>query len=1062
MSTHSNLKPGDHVYLIDGSGYIFRAYHALPPLTRKSDGLPVGAVQGFCNMLWKLLEETKADKKPTHLAVIFDHSSKSFRNDFYADYKAHRPDPPADLRPQFGLIREATKAFNVACVEQENYEADDLIATYTRLAVEAGATVRIVTSDKDLMQLIEPGVELLDTMKDKAIGPQEVLEKFGVTPDKVVDVQAILGDSVDNVPGVQGVGGKSAGPLIRAAGSLEAILNDPEGVKAKIRAEYDEIIFQINAAAGEDVKLGAGGQLAKIAMEKFNLAVPKTDKKGNATLDTGGVEELARQGHMFFKLVVLAKELQKCPATIDAVLAQADQARISKRLVTLDQHVPLIHDIGSFAVDHPKASELIGFLKAMEFVSFTKKIAGVLEAEMGAIEASHVPFKFWPPGGGVPVVAKPDGVAVAQSEQSPAAPSRKSDQTLPILPSDDEAEAALKSIPVEHARYETVTSIEQLELWVARAFAQGYVCVDTESDSLDAMQANLVGVSMALQPGEACYIPLAHRGEGDGLFSGGMLEGQIDKIRALEVLKPLFESPHVLKIGQNLKYDMLLLKQLGIFVAPVDDTMLLSYVIESGDVGHGMDELSERHLGHKPIAFKDVAGSGKSGVTFDRVAIDRATAYAAEDADITLRLWMLLKPRLLRMHKVSVYETLERPLIPVLMAMENEGVEIDRNVLAKLSQEFGTKQQAFETEIHQLAGQPFNIGSPKQLGDILFGKMGLPGGRKTATGAWSTDSDTLDDLANQGIDLAKRVLDWRQLAKLRSTYTEALPNFIHPKSGRVHTSYAMASTSTGRLSSTDPNLQNIPVRTDDGRRIRTAFVAPQGSKLISADYSQIELRVLAHIADIPQLKKAFADGLDIHAMTASEMFNVPIEGMESAVRRRAKAINFGIIYGISAFGLANQLSIGREEAGDYIRTYFARFPGIRDYMDATKKFARENKYVETIFGRRMHFPRIGSPNPSEKAFLERASINAPIQGSAADIIRRAMIRMTPALKEAGLKARMLLQVHDELIFECPDDEVEITCKLVQKIMVEAPEPALKLTVPLQVDARAARNWDEAH
>ncbi len=981
MATFSDLKQGDHVYLIDGSGYIFRAYHALPPLTRKSDGLPVGAVQGFCNMLWKLLEETKADKRPTHLAVIFDYSSKSFRNDFYADYKAHRPDPPADLRPQFGLIREATKAFNVACVEQENYEADDLIATYTRQASEAGATVVIVTSDKDLMQLVKPGVVLLDTMKDKEISDAEVFEKFGVTPDKVIEVQALAGDSVDNVPGVPGIGIKTGAELINQYGDLETLL----------------------ARAGE-------------------------------------IKQQKRRENL---------------------IAYAEQALISKRLVTLDTHVPLTHDIGSFAVDHPRASDLIGFLKAMEFVSFTKKIAGVLQADMGAIEPSHVPYRFWPPEGAVVPAPQPASAAEADAVK-PAPANAAGDQTLPVRPSDEEAEAALRAIPIDHAKYETVTTSERLQEWVARAFAHGYVCVDTESDSLDAMQANLVGVSMALVPGEACYIPFAHRGEGDGLFSDGVLAGQIAKDEALKILKPLFEAPHVLKIGQNLKYDMLLLGQLGISVAPIDDTMLLSYVIESGDVGHGMDELSDRHLGHKPISFKDVAGSGKSGITFDRVAIDKATAYAAEDADITLRLWLLFKPRLLRMHKVTVYETLERPLVPVLMTMEHEGIEVDRNVLARLSQEFGTKQQAFEAEIHRLAGQPFNIGSPKQLGDILFGKMGLPGGRKTATGAWSTDSDTLDDLAAQGIDLAKRVLDWRQLAKLRSTYTEALPEFINSKTGRVHTSYAMASTSTGRLSSTDPNLQNIPVRTEDGRRIRTAFVAPQGSKLISADYSQIELRVLAHIADIPQLKKAFADGLDIHAMTASEMFNVPIQGMESSVRRRAKAINFGIIYGISAFGLANQLSISREEAGDYIRTYFSSFPGIKDYMEETKKFAREHKYVETIFGRRMHFPRIGSPNPSEKAFLERASINAPIQGSAADIIRRAMIRMMPALNDAGLKARMLLQVHDELIFECPDGEVDETCKLVQKIMVEAPEPALKLAVPLQVDARAAQNWDEAH
>jgi len=637
----------------------------------------------------------------------------------------------------------------------------------------------------------------------------------------------------------------------------------------------------------------------------------------------------------------------------------------------------------------------------------------------------------------------------------------KSHRNTEATPEQDLA-TSLRAIPVVHSDYETVTTMDQLDRWIAAALNQAYVCIDTETDSLDAMQANIIGVSLATAPGKACYIPLGHQAAGEGLFGGGMLEGQINRDAALAKIKLLCEASHVLKIGQNIKYDMLGLSQRGISIHPIDDTMLLSYVVESGDVGHGMDELSERHLGHKPISFKDVAGSGKGQITFDRVPIDRATAYAAEDADITLRLWMVLKDKLIHIKKTTVYETLERPLIPVLMQMEREGVEVDRGVLAKLSSEFATKQAAIEIEIHKLAGQPFNIGSPKQLGDILFGKMNLPGGRKTATGAWSTDADALDDLAAQGIELAKRVLDWRQLAKLRSTYTEALPTFINPKTGRVHTSYAMASTSTGRLSSTDPNLQNIPVRTDDGRRIRTAFVAPQGSKLISADYSQIELRVLAHVADIPQLKKAFADGLDIHAMTASEMFGVPIEGMDSSVRRRAKAINFGIIYGISAFGLSNQLSISREEAGDYIRTYFKRFPGIKDYMEQTKAHARAQGYVETIFGRRMHFPRINSPNPSEKAFLERASINAPIQGSAADIIRRAMIRMMPALNEQGLKARMLLQVHDELIFECPAEESKATAELVKKVMIAAPEPALKLSVPLQVDARAANNWDEAH
>jgi DNA polymerase I len=973
MSNNSTLKQGDHLYLIDGSGYIFRAYHALPPLTRKSDGLPVGAVQGFCNMLWKLLSETRSDKKPTHLAVIFDHSSKTFRNDFYPEYKAHRPEPPADLRPQFGLIRQATKAFNVSCIEMPNYEADDLIATYTRQAMEAGATVRIVTSDKDLMQLVKPGVMLLDTMKDKEISDAEVFEKFGVTPDKVIEVQALAGDSVDNVPGVPGIGLKTGAELINLYGNLETLLEKASEIKQNKRRE--------------------------------NL------------------------------------------------IEFAEQARISKRLVTLDEHVPIKETIDEFAVDVPKASQLIGFLKALEFSSFTRKIGAALSADVDAIDPIPVTFEFWPPEGGVPPTPEKP-----KSEMPNMFAGHK--QATPVEETDPLA--ALRAIPVNHADYETITTIAALDKWIAAAVDQGFVCIDTETDSLDAMQAKIVGASLALAPGKACYIPLAHKGAGDGLFAAGLHEGQIPLDQALPKLKELFEAPSVMKIGQNLKYDMLLLKNYGINVAPLDDTMLLSYVTESGDVGHGMDELSQRHLGHKPIAFKDVAGTGKSTITFDRVAIDKATAYAAEDADITLRLWMVLKQKLLKMHKVTVYETLERPLVPVLTQMEFEGIEVDRSVLAKLSSEFANKQAIVETEIHKLAGQTFNIGSPKQLGEILFDKMALPGGRKTATGAWSTDSDALDDLATQGIVLAQRVLDWRQLAKLRSTYTDALPEFINPKTGRVHTSYAMASTSTGRLSSTDPNLQNIPVRTDDGRRIRTAFVAPKGKKLISADYSQIELRVLAHVAHIPQLTKAFADGLDIHAMTASEMFGVPIEGMESSVRRRAKAINFGIIYGISAFGLANQLSISREEAGEYIRTYFKRFPGIKDYMEATKAFARANSYVETIFGRRMHFPRINSPNPSEKAFLERASINAPIQGSAADIIRRAMVRMMPALEEAGLKARMLLQVHDELIFECDESEVAATTKLVKTIMEKAPEPALKLSVPLSVDARAANNWDEAH
>ncbi len=1063
MSTQSStLKPGDHLYLIDGSGYIFRAYHALPPLTRKSDGLPVGAVQGFCNMLWKLLEEKRGDKVPTHLAVIFDHSGKTFRNDFYPEYKAHRPEAPADLRPQFGLIRQATRAFNVACVEMENFEADDLIATYTRQAVEAGATVRIVTSDKDLMQLVKPGVMLLDTMKDKEISDAEVFEKFGVTPDKVIDVQALMGDAVDNVPGVKGIGEKSAIDVIKNL-ELDDLLNSKisvQKIKYELTNKLNTLINKIDKIAGEPVKLGSGTQLAKILSDRFGITISKKDKKDQFTLDTTMLEELAQKGQSFCVDVLSARGLSKViESHIETIDANREIAKVSKRLVTLDEHVPTKEHLDSFAVDVPRASELIGFLKALEFTSFTRKIAAALQADSDAIDPTPVTFTQWPPEGGVETSSqKPSFV----KRREPTADTDAVSEVTPNISGNDNVVEQLKKIPVNHSEYETVLTIEALEKWIAAATAQGFVCVDTETDSLDAMQANIVGVSLATVPGKACYVPLAHQGAGDGLFSGGLIAGQIPRDVALAKLKPLFQNPSVLKIGQNLKYDMLVLQKYQIEVTPLDDTMLMSYVLESGDVGHGMDELSQRHLGHKPIAFKDVAGSGKSLVTFDRVAIDKATAYAAEDADITLRLWMVLKPRLLALHKVTVYETLERPLVPVLMKMESEGIEVDRQVLAKLSSEFATKQAAIETEIHALAGQPFNIGSPKQLGDILFGKMQLPGGRKTATGAWSTDSDALDDLATQGIELAKKVLDWRQLAKLRSTYTDALPTYINPKTGRVHTSYAMASTSTGRLSSTDPNLQNIPVRTEDGRRIRTAFIASKGSKLISADYSQIELRVLAHVADIPQLKRAFADGLDIHAMTASEMFGVPIEGMDSSVRRRAKAINFGIIYGISAFGLANQLSISREEAGDYIRTYFKRFPGIKDYMEETKRFAHANGYVETIFGRRCNFPRINSPNASEKAFLERAAINAPIQGSAADIIRRAMIRMMPALQEAGLHSRMLLQVHDELIFECPEDEISQTLLLVQKVMTQAPEPALKLSVPLQVDARAANNWDEAH
>ncbi|MFZ4531635.1 MAG: DNA polymerase I, partial [Alsobacter sp.] len=965
---------------------------ALPPLTRKSDGLPIGAVAGFCNMLWRLLRDSVAGEKPTHLAVVLDHSATTFRNALYDAYKAHRPAPPEELRPQFKLIRDAVQAFDIACVEQDGYEADDIIATYARLACEAGATTTIVASDKDLMQLVGNGVTMYDSMKEKRIGPDEVVEKFGVPPEKVVDVQALIGDPVDNVPGVPGIGVKTAAQLILEYGDLETLL--------------------------------------------------------------------ARAGEI------------KQPKRREALVDNADKARLSRQLVLLDRFVPLDRQIGSIGVHDPDPRRLVAFLKAMEFSSVTRRVSEAYAVDPATVEADPVlaapgAGTAWATvGGSAPVSGSASGDqgadAASGAPSGSSVPSTTGEPTPAGLAEQRAAEAG--AIPVDRSRYETVRDLDRLDAWIARARASGVVAFDTETTSLDSMQADLVGFSLAVAPGEACYVPLAHRGEGSGDLFGGndLLPGQIPVRDALARLKPLLEDPAVLKLAQNLKYDWSVLARHGIRVWPADDTMLMSYVLDAGRNGHGMDELSQKWLGHKPIAFGEVAGTGKSFVGFARVAIDTATAYAAEDADVTLRLWRALKPRLVAESMATPYETLERPLIEVLGRMEQRGIAIDRQILSRLSGEFAQGMARLEAEIHGLAGEPFNLGSPKQLGDILFGKMGLPGAKKTATGAWSTGAQVLEELAEQGHALPARILEWRQLSKLKSTYTDALPGYVHPQTQRVHTSYAMASTTTGRLSSSEPNLQNIPVRTEEGRRIRTAFVATPGNRLLSADYSQIELRVLAHIADIPQLRQAFADGIDIHAMTASEMFGVPVQGMDPMVRRRAKAINFGIIYGISAFGLANQLGIPREEAGAYIRKYFERFPGIRDYMEETKRAARLNGYVTTLFGRKAHYPQITSKNPSERAFMERAAINAPIQGTAADIIRRAMVRMEAALAAAGLTARMLLQVHDELVFELPEGEVEATIPVVRRIMVDAPHPAVQLAVPLQVDARAAHNWDEAH
>ena len=981
----SALSSNDHLILVDGSTFIFRAYHALPPLTRKPDGLPVGAVSGFCNMLWKLLQDgltPEEGDEATHFAVIFDHSAKTFRNDIYPEYKAHRPEPPEDLVPQFGLIREATRAFNVPCIEQAGFEADDLIATYARQAADHGARVTIVSGDKDLMQLIGPNVGMIDTMKNKMFGEAEVFEKFGVGPDKVIEVQSLAGDSVDNVPGVPGIGLKTAALLINEFGDLESLLDQADTIKQKKRRE--------------------------------NL------------------------------------------------IEFAGQARVSKQLVTLKQDVPVevsATDFGVAEIDGPKA---VGFLKAMGFSTLTKRVAETCGSELADIE----PADLQVPGWDVPdhkgrMMERAEAAGSGSVSSSGGAPEDGA-MMVPQTVAGSRAEA-MKAIPVDSSAYETVTSLDRLKEWVEAAYEKGYVAFDTETTSLDAMQAGLVGLSLSVVPGKACYVPLAHvDGEGDLLGGGGLLPGQIPLKEAIGVLKPMLEDRSVLKIAQNLKYDWLVMTRHGADIAPYDDTMLLSYTVDAGVGGNGMDELSQRWLDHKPIPFKDVCGSGKSMITFDKVAIDKATAYAAEDADVTLRLWLILKPRLASDRMATVYETLERPMVPVLARMEKRGISVDRQMLSRLSGDFAQGAASLEAEIHELAGESFNVGSPKQLGDILFGKMGLPGGKKTKTGAWSTSAQVLEDLAAEGHDLPRRIVEWRQLSKLKSTYTDALPGYIHPETKRVHTSYALAATTTGRLSSSEPNLQNIPVRTEEGRKIRQAFVATSAHKLISADYSQIELRVLAHMADIPQLKKAFEDGLDIHAMTASEMFGVPVEGMDPMVRRQAKAINFGIIYGISAFGLANQLGISRGEASDYIKTYFERFPGIKDYMEATKKQVHADGYVTTIFGRKAHYPEVNTKNPNMRAFYERAAINAPIQGSAADILRRAMLRMEARLSAERLNAQMLLQVHDELIFEVPDAEIDATLPVIRDVMENACHPALELSVPLQVDARAAENWDEAH
>ena len=928
---------GHHLHLIDGSGFIFRAYHALPPLTRKSDGLPVGAVSGFCNMLFKIIEDQKGSNAPTHLVVVFDAKGKTFRSDIYPEYKMNRPPAPEDLVPQFPLTRDATRAFGLACIEQEGFEADDIMATLAIQARDAGGHVTIVSSDKDLMQLVGNGVEMYDAMKNKRIGSEQVVEKFGVGPNRVIDVQSLAGDSVDNVPGAPGIGIKTAALLINEYGDLDSLLERASEIKQPKRRE--------------------------------------------------------------------------------TLIDNADQIRISRDLVTLKTDMKMDCDLDDFAVHAPDPEVMLKFLSEMEFRTMSARIANKFGVSAPEIKASD-----------------------------------KSNAENNII--------ELKHIPINTKNYELIDNINDLNRWIKKIYQRGYVAVDTETTGLNDMIVDLVGICLSVEIGEACYIPLGHTdGEGD-LFGGASLcSGQINLEEALTILRPVLQDPSIIKIGQNIKYDTKIFARYNVNLTPVDDTMLLSYAINGGKHNHGMDYLSERYLDHKPISIKSLLGTGKSAITFDKVPISDAVNYAAEDADITLRLWKLFKPMLHANSVTKVYEKLERPLIPVLAKMEMDGIKVDRNTLSRMSNNFAQSMSGLEAEIYDLAGQSFNVGSPKQLGEILFDKLELPGGKKGKTGAYGTGVDVLEDLASEGYELPVKVLDWRQMSKLKSTYTDALQGHINPNTGRVHTSYVISGASTGRLSSTDPNLQNIPIRSEAGRKIREAFIAEEGNVLLSLDYSQIELRILAHIAKIDTLKQAFHEGQDIHALTASQMFNVPLENMDPMIRRQAKAINFGVIYGISGFGLARNLRIPRKEAQSFIDTYFERFPGIRTYMDETVSFAKENGYVETLFGRKVHTSEINAKGP-QAGFAKRAAINAPIQGTAADIIRRAMVQMPNAI--AHLPVKMLLQVHDELIFEVNKDALSETTEVVRKIMEKASEPVVKLDVPLVVDAGFGDNWSEAH
>ena len=926
-----------HIYLVDGSTYIFRAYHALPPLTRKSDGFPVGAISGFCNMLDKLIKDEKEKNNLTHLLVIFDASGKTFRNDIFPEYKANRSSPPEDLIPQFPVIRKATDAFNVPHVEMLGYEADDLIASYAKAAIDQDMKVTIVSSDKDLMQLVKKNISMLDTMKNRLIKENEVFEKFGVKPNRVIDVQSLAGDSVDNIPGVPGIGIKTASLLINEYGDLDNLLEKSSNIKQNKRRE--------------------------------------------------------------------------------SLIEFADQARLSRELVTLKEDIELPIPIENIKIQSVEPIKLISFLKGMEFRTLTEKKAREFSLTLDEIKTEDLKLDF------------------------------KNEKEKSINLKNE-----IDINKFNYEKYSVVQDLKELENWKNNIDEKGYVAVDTETDSLNAIEANLIGFSLATDINNACYIPLKHDDS----------RKQINFEDAISILKSIAEDKSVTKIFHNKKYDALVLDKYGIKVNSYEDTMLISYSLGSGGTRHSLDNLAKNYLSHSALSYKDIVGTGKNQKSFNEIDIYEATRYAAEDADITFRLWKLLKPRLALEKTSSVYESIERPLASIIMNMEKNGVCIDENILKKLSIKFENDISKIENECFKIVGNEFNLGSPKQIGEILFDKLKIKGGKKTPSGAWSTDAETLNFLASSGNTLPRLLLEWRGLSKLKSTYTDALPTFVNKKTKRIHTSYSMSSTSTGRLSSSDPNLQNIPIKNSEGRMIRSAFIADRGYSLISADYSQIELRIIAHISDDHNLKDAFRNDIDIHSLTASEVFGIPLKNMDQDTRRKAKAINFGIIYGISPFGLSNQLDISRSEASDYIRSYFEKFPSIKDYMETTKEFAKENGYVKTLFGRKCIIDESINRGPGGKAFMERAAINAPIQGTAADIIKRAMIKIPKCFEKENLKTKMIMQVHDELIFETKDDEIEKTLDIVIREMSEAHRPVIDLSVDLKVEAAFGKNWDQAH